>query len=56
MFKVAFHKYVFDSDREDSEARFVVLSREEVLPFAPVPGQEIQWPLERAQKILASTW
>lgn len=56
MFKVIFQKYVFDSDHEDSEARFAVLFREEVVPFAPQPGQEIQWPLERSQKIVGSTW
>lgn len=56
MFKVFFHKYVFDADREDPEARFAVLTREESLPFAPSPGHEILWPLEKSQKIIASVW
>ena len=56
MLKVAFHKYVFDAKSDDESARFAVLSREDLLPFAPVPGHEIQWPLVRSQKILTSTW
>ena len=56
MYRVTFHKYVFDAERDDPDAQFAVLTREESLPFAPVPGQEIQWPLERSQKILASAW
>jgi hypothetical protein len=56
MFNVAFQKYVFDAERDDPKARFAVLTREESLPFAPLPGQEIQWPLERSQKILTSVW
>jgi len=56
MFKVAFFKYIFDSQHEDPNARFAVLTREEILPFAPVPGQEIQWPLLRVQKIVSSEW
>ena len=56
MFNVAFLKYVFDSDRDDPNARFAVLSREEMLPFAPQPGIEIQWSLERPQKVITSTW
>ncbi|MBW8832083.1 MAG: hypothetical protein JF606_22240 [Burkholderiales bacterium] len=56
MFNIIFYKYVFDSDHEDLDARFAVLTREESLPFTPQPGQEIQWPLERSQKILSSAW
>ena len=56
MYSTVFIKYVFDSDHEDTDARFAVLTREELLPFAPQPGQEVQWPLERSQKILSSTW
>lgn len=56
MFKVAFTKYVFDADHDDPKARFAVLLREEYLPFPPVPGHEINWPLIRRQKITSSTW
>ena len=56
MFKAAFEKCVFDSDSDDKNARFAVLSRQEVLPFAPLPGQAIQWPLEIVQKIISSAW
>lgn len=56
MFKVIFVKYVFDSEGEDPNARFAVLVREESLPFAPVPGHEIQWPLLKNQRVISSTW
>lgn len=56
MYKVAFVKYVLDSDRDDTKARFAVLQREEELPFPPYPGLEMQWPMIRPQKVVSCTW
>ncbi len=56
VYKVVFIKHIVDAQREDPDARFAVLTREETLPFAPVPGQEIQWPLLPTQKIISSAW
>ena len=56
MHKTVFIKYVYDAEHADSKARFAVLTREAELPFAPVPGQEIQWPLIRSQKLVQCIW
>lgn len=56
MFKVTFVKYVFDSDHGDPKARFAVLFREEILPFAPQVGIEIIWPMEKNQRIVECAW
>lgn len=56
MFSITFHKYVFEASEEDPDARFAVLIRDERLPFAPVPGHEVKWPLVKTQKITSSVW
>ena len=56
MFKVTFVKTIFDAQEPSSNVRFVALSREEQVPFAPTIGQEFFWATERAQKVLAVTW
>lgn len=56
MFSITFHKYVFEASEEDPDARYAVLIRDERLPFAPVQGHEVKWPLVKTEKITSSVW
>lgn len=56
MFRVVFIKHIFDAADANPKARFAVLTREEMLPFAPTPGHEVAWPMDLAQRISSSTW
>lgn len=56
MFKTVFIKQIFNSAGPKPDAQFAVLRRDETLPFAPSPGQEIFWPDGRPLKLAAVTW
>lgn len=56
MFNVNFVLSIYDAEEASSEVRFAVLQRHESLPFSPVVGHAISWPLDPNRKLTSVTW
>ncbi|WP_349278728.1 hypothetical protein [Polaromonas hydrogenivorans] len=56
MFKVTIIKNIWDSQSPVDSARFAALERRQELPFAPYPGLELFWGLERPHRVVNVRW
>lgn len=56
MFKTIFCKSIWDGESPELSKSFVLLQREENLPFAPTPGIEIFWGHEMPQAPVRVRW
>lgn len=56
MFKVTLSVYLWDSHSELEASRWVNFYKELELPFAPFPGLELSFPLERPVRLRRVSW